>query len=446
MNFVPHEYQKRAIKKLISQGSTGLFLDPGLGKTSCVLAAFKILKDKGFAKRMLVIAPKRVCIAVWPNEIRKWADFNHFKVVFLHGADKEQRLKEDADIFTINPEGLAWLLEKGRAFPTDILCIDESSKFKNTQTKRFKTLRSHLPSYKYRWILTGTPTPNGLMDLFGQAYILDLGRALGAYITHYRNSYFKTDYMGYTWTPLPNSFERIVSALNGLCLRMKAEDYLTMPEEIVADIPVTLPKEVMEQYKLMEEVFIAEFSEQKFISPNAAVAGGKCRQIANGALYDSEHSWSPIHDAKLDALEDLIEELAGAPLLVLYEFKHDWERIKARFPSAEGLTDGSEKKLEARILRFNAGEIPILVGHPASMGHGLNLQGACHHVCFYGVPWNLEHYLQAIARVKRQGQEADKVFVYRITAEGTLDTRIAKVLAQKSKTQEDLLGALALRN
>lgn len=443
-SWTPHSYQKRAIQLMLSQGSAGLFLDPGLGKTSIALASFLILLNRGLAQKMLIVAPLRPVYKVWPDEIKKWAEFEGLEYSILHGKDKEERLEDDAHIHIINPEGLLWLLASKNLPRYDVLCIDESSKFKNSQTKRFKLLKTFLHTFKRRWILTGTPVPNGLEDLFGQIYILDLGAALGKYITHFRNQYFqRVGYNLYEWRPVPGAFERVVDKISPLVLRMSAEEYLEMPELVNVVTKVTLPEKARTQYNEVEENFLTALEDGVLVAANAAVAGIKCRQIANGAVYLQDSEYVNIHDAKLEALEDLLEELGGAPTLVFYEFEHDLQRIRARLGEVPVLGSGiSPRKLDGLITRFNAGEIPVLLGHPASMGHGLNLQGSCHHVIWFGITWNLEHYDQSIARVYRQGQKSERVFVYHIVAEETLDEKVMKTLASKDRNQQSLLDGL----
>lgn len=453
-NWRPHPYQERAIRLLLSQASGGLFLDPGLGKTSAVLATFKILLGKDYAHKMLIIAPLRPALKVWPDEIKKWIDFEHLTYTILHGDMKDGNLTKDVNIYIINPEGLLWLFDPARKYKLpefDILCIDESSKFKDSTTKRFKLLKPHLPTFKRRWILTGTPAPNGLEDLFGQIYILDLGRSLGRYITHFRNNFFaRSGYNMYDWKPRTGAFEEVVEKISPLLLQLNAEDYLEMPELVYRNIPVSLPDPVMQKYRDVEELFITAMEEGKLVAANAAVAGVKCRQIANGAVYkddafglDDRKEYVVFHDEKLDALEGLLAELQGAPCLVLYEFDHDRQRIIGRLGDTPVLGSGlSEKKLDSTIDAFNRGDVPILLGHPASMGHGLNLQGTCHHVIWFGITWNLEYYDQAIARVYRQGQRSEHVFVYHLVASGTLDEKVLRVLTSKDKTQQGLLSAL----
>lgn len=445
--WTPHPYQVRAIKLLLSQAAGGLFLDPGLGKTSTVLATFKVLKQKGLASKLLIIAPLRPCYKVWPDEIKKWADFSDLHYSILHGSRKEMNLQENVDIYIINPEGLLWLFQPKTSRPNfDALCIDESSKFKDSTTKRFKLLKPLLANFKRRWILTGTPVPNGLEDLFGQIYILDSGRSLGRYITHFRNNYFqRSGYNLYDWRPRAGAFQEVVEKISPLILQLSAEDYLQMPELIYQTVPVTLPPQARRIYEDVEEQFFTQMESGNLVAANAAVAGVKCRQIANGAVYDADKTIIPIHEEKLDALESLLGELGGAPTLVLYEFDHDRTRILSRLGPTPVLGAGvSGGKLDSLIDDFNAGRIPVLLGHPASMGHGLNLQGSCHHIIWYGITWNLEFYDQAIARIYRQGQRADRVFVYHLVASDTLDEKVLRVLATKDRDQQSLLRALGV--
>lgn len=387
-------------------------------------------------------------LKVWPDEIKKWTDFSDLTFSILHGDVKGYNLEAEADVYLINPEGLLWLLSGKRRLPSwDILCVDESTKFKDTTTRRFKLLKPFLNSFKRRWILTGTPMPNGLEDLFGQVYILDQGAALGRYITHFRLNYFeRSGYNVYDWSPRRGAFEEVIEKISPFVIQLSAEDYLDMPQLVYTNTLVTMPPAAMKQYQEVEDDFISKLDEGIIVAANAAVAGGKCRQIANGAVYDGDRNVHRIHDAKLDALEDLFEEIGASPVLLLYEFEHDKDRIIERFPSVPCLGAGiSAKKLDALIDKFNAGEIPVLLGHPASMGHGLNLQGACHHVIWFGITWNLEHYDQTIARVYRQGQKARVVFIYHIVSEGTLDERVLTRLGQKDKSQQSLLSALGAK-
>lgn len=429
---------------MIRQGCAGLFLDPGLGKTSISLASFNILKTKGYVKGMLVIAPLRAVYNVWPNEGRKWIEFMDLSVGILHGDDKLETLHKKYDIYVINPEGIAWLVDvllKKKEWPFDMLVVDESTKFKDATTQRFKAIKKILAKFKRRYILTGTPTPNGLLDLFGQMYILDMGNSLGSYITHYRNNFFTpSGYLGYSWVPKFDTEQRLSELIAPLVLRMKATDYLELPELTNQIVWVTLPDPVRKKYKELEDEFLIMVGNDVIIAPNAAVAGMKCRQLLNGAIYiNSSHDYALIHDLKLKALEDLVEELSGQPLLILYEFEHDKERILKKFPKCAQIGGQSMKKDQAVINAFNAGEVPMVIGHPASMGHALNLQGSCAHVCWFGLTWNFEHYDQAIRRVWRQGNEATRVIVYHIAVQDSLDEVVMKTVEEKDATQASFM-------
>ena len=447
---------------MLGQACLGLLVPPGMGKTSTVLSAFKILKAKGLVNRMLVIAPLRVAYGVWPLEVEKWSEFEHLKTAVVHGKDKAKLLLSDADIFIINPEAVPWLLNYKRInnrivtdticldiMGVDMLCIDESTRFKNGASQRSRALKRHIDYFKRRLILTGTVAPNGLMDLFGQIYILDGGAALGRYVTHYRNAYFTSSgYGGYTWMPQADAMDRIVERIAPITMSLDIEDWLEMPELVNINVEIDLPAEARRVYEDLKDEFYVLLGEAEITAPSVAAAGIKCRQVINGALYGHPLPHRPstkevhhIHDVKMNALESLVEELNGHPILLLYEFDHDAQRIQAKFkcPTFTGLTG---TKLTTLIHKFNTGQVPIVMGHPDSMGHGLNLQGTCHHVIWFGLTWNLEHYDQAIRRVYRQGQQADKVFVYHIVARNTSDQKVMRVLHDKEHNQSMLGTAL----
>ena len=427
---------------MLGQSAVGLFLDPGLGKTSICLGALRVLKKLGYVKKTLIIAPLRPAYSVWPGEVCKWKEFNDFTYAVIHGPAKYANLQEDVDLYIINPEGLAWLVEQKADLPEfDCLIIDESTKFKDSQTKRFKALKKILHKFSRRWILTGTPMPNTLADLFGQIYILDRGNALEPYITRFRLKYFyRPGYNAWEWKPQPGAFNRVIEKIDPLVLRLKGEDYLEMPDLKFINIPIDLPPAAQEIYREVENDFIYKLDEGLILAANAAAAGTKLRQIANGAVYLDEGGYSVVHDAKLDALEDLMEELAGHPVILMYEFNHDRERLLAKYPDAVDVK--TTKDFTKLVHDFNAGKIDILLGHPASIGHGLNLQGACYHEIWFGITWNFEHYDQTIRRIYRQGQEAPIVYVYHIVAKNTRDVRVQEVLQRKDRQQSDLLNAL----
>lgn len=469
----PHNYQKKAVKFLLEHAAGALFLDPGLGKTSITLAAIKMLKKKKLLSKVLLIAPLRVCHNVWPNEVIKWKDFNELKIVVLHGKDKEKLLKEEADIFVINPEGLDWLLDvqktKGisgktsvsinkkrwKALEFDTLIIDELSKFKHSSTNRFKSLKLVLDTFSRRWGLTGSPASNGLLDLFGQCYIIDQGNALGKYITHYRSQYFLPSYDGFGWTPQEGAEERIYEKLAPLALRMSADDYLDMPELIENNIYIELPEDARSIYDELEDDLITKVNSDVIVASTAAVASMKCRQVANGGIYyepelkalfpkASSKEWHNIHTAKVDALIDLIEELQGSPLLVAYDFEHDLDRIRKKLgKDIPYIGGGVTSKRSIEIVNdWNAGKIPVLLGHPQAMAHGLNLQEMGNHVCWHSLTWNFELYDQFIRRVYRQGNKSQSVFIHHIMAKNTIDHAMLSALKSKNKGQKALFDAL----
>lgn len=441
----PHNYQIEALKFICQQPRCGIFLDPGMGKTSISLAGVTFFRAQKIVDRVLIVAPIRPMYKVWPDEIRKWDDFKHLKYTILHGDGKDQALNEVSDVYLINPEGLKWFMAVGgmAKIKANMLIIDESTKFKDSQTARFKLLKPHLRDFVRRLILTGEPAPNGYMDLFGQSYLIDQGEALGKFITHFRMRFFyQAGYGGYDYTLREGAAEEIQELLKPSVMRLAAEDHLEMPELIVQDILIDLPPEARKIYKEFEDDFLATIGDQTILTVNAAGKGSKCRQVANGGVYDENHISLQIHDAKTVAIYDLVEQLQGQPLLVAYEFQHDLARLQRVFPNAPCLTGMAGTTLDRTIDDFNAGRTPVLLAHPASAGHGLNLQGSCYHVCFYGITWDLDLYSQFYKRVWRQGQKSNRVFLYRIVADKTLDKRVIRVLREKGATQSEFLNAL----
>jgi SNF2 family DNA or RNA helicase len=457
---------------LVQRPEAALLADPGLGKTSVSLKAIQTMVKAKVVRKALVVAPLRVAQLVWTHdeggELGRWADFQDLRVALLHGPQKEEALAVDADVYVINFDGLPWLIAEGRLAKLfkrglDLLLVDELSRFKHPQTKRFKLFKSWVGRFKRRWGLTGSPASNGLIDLFGQLYVLDLGRALGQYITHYRHEYFlPSGFGGYTWKLQDKAEKRIYKAIKPLALSTRAADHLDLPRLLEQDLWVELPNEIRPRYDELQEDLITVLNDQRVSAANAAVASGKCRQVASGGLYVEEavaadykvegaiklpgRKTLQLHDAKTEALVDLVEELQGQPLLVLYEFHHDLERIRAALgdDAAPAIAGGSTTKDVARLVRaWNRGELPVLCGHPASMGHGLNLQGGgCAHVAWYTLTWDLELYDQAIRRVYRQGTTAARVVVHRILARKTVDETVARVITTKRQRQEKLLDAL----
>lgn len=458
----PKTYQLEAAKFMVERGAAGILADPGMGKTAATLAAFKTLRDAGHAERALVVAPLRVCYSVWPAEVAKWSDFADLRVEVVHGPNRTRALTTDADIYVVNPEGLAWLSSQWRGWARrpDVLVVDESTKFKHTRTQRFKTLKPLLPQFERRYILTGTPIPNGLLDLFGQVYLLDLGGTLGKFITHFRNEFFfQTGYGGYTWVARDGAEEEIYERLRPLVLRLDRNDYLDLPPITHNAIAVDLPVDAMRAYRELETDFVLKVKAGEVVASNAGALTAKLRQAANGAVYLDDETeeaadrrggrrFGELHAAKIDALLELIDELSGQPALVAYEFQHDRARLqkalKKFYPRGDvpylggGVSAARGAELERE---WNAGSLPVLLVHPASAGHGLNLQAGGHHIAWFGLSYNLEHHDQMIDRLYRQGQN-EHVFVHYLVAKRTVDIKILAALRQKDRTQRDLLDAL----
>lgn len=446
----PHKYQKKAVRFLVLHGAGALWLSPGLGKTSIVLYAFRALLQAKIARKTLVVAPLRVAYSVWGREAAKWKQFKNLKVVVLHGPKKEELLNKEADIYCINYEGLPWLCERGRykKLKADTLVLDESTKIKHTNTRRFGMLKQILPSFNRRWELTGTPAPNGLMDVFGQVYALDLGASLGPYITHFRQKYF--DEVGYDWILKKGSEKKIYRKLRDLVLRMDARDYLDLPEVVINDIKITLPPKAMRIYREMEDKLITLLDDgTKLTAASTGVAAGKCLQISNGGIYVRDdfgnRSVKELHTEKIEALSDLLEEIGGEQVLILYLFGHDKTRIQKLLPKAECVADLSTKKADAMFERWNYGKVQHILAQPQSIGHGLNLQGGGQHMIWYGVPWDLEIILQTIDRLCRQGSRHKSIFVHRLISENTIDEDVCDLVAEKDANQRSLLNAMKRR-
>lgn len=446
--WTPSVGQQGAVEFLTRRYNAAIWADPGAGKTSITLTAFAILQEEGFASKMLVVAPLRVCQLVWRQEVAKWNHTRHLKVVLLHGDKKDERLQEDADIYLINYEGLEWLASKfkGRRMPWDVIVSDELTKLKNAQSKRFKAIKPHLKHFRYRWGLTGTPAPNGYLDLFGQFLFLDDGGTLGRFYTHYRNQYFQPGYDGFEWELRRGGKEDIEARIAPITYRLP---YTDLPPFIDDPRYIELGKKERDKYKTMASMALVEIEGETVTAANAAAVQGKLRQMANGAVYSSEpakpgkpREWFHIHDAKLDALEELVEELAGKPLLVAYSFHHDLERILARFgKDTPYLGSGVTEKRATEIQdAWNQNKIPILLCHPDSVGHGLNLQqGDAAHLCWFSADFNLELYDQFKRRIWRQGNKAERIFNHRLIVKGTVDELVYAALEDKDLTQAELL-------
>lgn len=408
-------------------------------------AIAELMHDRFDVARVLVIAPKLVAETVWAEEAAKWDHTRYLRISKVLGSAQERvaALRRPADIYVINRENVPWLVERvGAKWPFDMVVVDELSSFKSSKTKRFRALRRVRPLIKRIVGLTGTPAPNGLIDLWSQIYLLDQGERLGKTLTGYRDRFFKpgrrNGHIVYEWIPKPGAEERIYELLSDLCVSMSAEDWLELPERVDVEVPVVLDAEAMMKYKQLEKDLLLPLEGDVVTADTAGVLTNKLLQLANGAVYDTVRGVHEIHDAKLDALEELIEQAQGKPLLVFYAYQHDLERIKRRFPWAATMDEPGV------VERWNRGEVPLLLAHPASAGHGLNLQEGGNHIVWFGLTWSLELYEQANARLHRQGQ-TERVIVHHLVAKGTVDENVMGALARKEATQDALLEAVKAR-
>ncbi len=457
MLFVPHQYQKQAARFAFDRPGCGLFLDPGLGKTAISLTVIRGLIAAGLVKRVLVIAPLRVCYSVWPKERSRWDQFKKLRCSIVHGS-VSRRLKAlhaDSDIYLINPEGVDWLSKlEGQEF--DLLIVDESTKFKNPSSKRFKALQKILPAIPRKMILSGTPSPNTLIDLWSQIFILDSGQRLEKRITHFHERYFYPGgYENREWFPKPGTKEAIESAIGDIVLRLDCRDLLDMPELIFNDIWVDLPGDVMTAYKRLErELFFS--IESQAIDETAMSSSAKylmCRQVANGGIYyyspnggfegSFVRRFGTPHNEKIEAIADLHEELNGKPLMVIFHFRHELQRLLERFGKKTPFIAGGvhPKTVDSICDRWNEGTIPLLLCQPQSMSHGLNLQSGGNDICWFGMTDDLEQYLQTNARLWRQGVVGG-VRIHRVLAKNTVDIAIRNRIDRKESLQQSLLDAL----
>ena len=448
MKFKPHNYQTFAIDYIVTHPVAAVLLDMGLGKTVISLTAIaNLLFDSFVAHRILVVAPLRVARDTWPTEIGKWAHLQHLTFSVAVGTAKERRtaLMQRADITIVNRENVSWLIEEsGFPFDYDTVIIDELSSFKNHQSKRFKSLLRVRPKVKRIVGLTGTPSSNGLMDLWAEFRLLDMGQRLGRFIGQYRNTFFKPDRMNgpivYSYKPLPGAEEEIYRRIGDITISMKACGHLKMPELISTTYEVEMSPDEEKQYNAMKQELVLSLPDGEVTAANAAVLTGKLLQMSNGAIYTNEGNTMQIHDRKLDALEDIIEGMNGKSLLVGYWFRHDYERIVRRL--ADIGVPFERLDSEASIKRWNAGQIQVGLAHPASTGHGLNLQDGGNTICWFSPTWSLELYQQMNARLYRQGQKANTVVIIHIVTKGTIDSRVLKVLKEKNRIQEALISAV----
>lgn len=444
MKFSPHPYQTAAIGKIIHDKSAGLFLDMGLGKTVITLTAVSTLLAIDEVSKVLVIAPLQTARNTWPDEKDKWEHTKHMRMSLILGTAEQRRaaLAADADIYVINRENVQWLCEipsVRNAWPFDMVVIDELSSFKNPSAKRFKALRKVMPKVKRVVGLTGTPASNGYMDLWSEIYLLDRGARLEPTLTMYRQLYFKPGRMNghvvYEWRLKKEAKEVIDSKLKDLCMSMSAKDYLQMPDRVETDVFVTMDDAEKKLYDRFGRDRI--LPDEDVVGLSAASVQNKLLQMANGFAYDEDGIAHRFHDKKLEALEEL-KEAANRPLLVFYSFIADKERLLEHFP------DAVEMKGRDEVEAWNKGKIPMLVTHPASAGHGLNLQDGGNTIVWFGLPWSLELYQQANARLYRQGQK-NTVYIYRILTKDTHDADVLAALDSKNITQEGLIRALKAR-
>ena len=449
MQYVAQDYQKRATQLVIDIPRIGLFLDMGLGKTVITMTAIQeLMFDRFEVSRVLVIAPKRVAEDTWTREHAKWDHLKDLRISKVLGNEQQRvrALKAEADIYVIGRDNVIWLTEyyQGlrKGWPFDMIVIDELSSFKNPQAKRFRALRKVIPLVKRVVGLTGTPSPNGMMDLWAEVYLLDQGERLGKTLGAYREKYFRpgarNGYVVYKWEPYRNAQKEIEAKISDICISMSAADYLKLPERIDNIIPVQLSPAEMRAYKTMESEQLLQIEDEDIAALNAAAVMTKLLQIANGSVYSVDGSIVRIHDAKLEALAEIIDTTDG-PVLVFYSYKHDLAAIQGKIKDARILNTAQD------IADWNAGKVQVLLAHPASVGYGLNLQEGGHVIVWYGLTWSLELYQQANARLYRQGQEKP-VIIHHLIAEGTVDEEAMQALQHKDTSQAALLAALKERH
>ena len=447
MRFKPHNYQQYAINFITHNPITAVLLDMGMGKTAITLMAIDYLMYEYFEiVKVLVICPLRVT-RTWRDEVNKWEQLSGYRLSIVTGtvAQRQKALAADADIYIINRENVPWLVEKsGVPFDFDMVVIDELSSFKNHQTARHKALMKVRPMIKRIVGLTGTPVSQGLMDLFAEFKVLDLGQRLGRFVGQFRLNYFRPDKVNgnivYSYKLLPGAEERIYEKIQDITISMKAVDFLDMPELINTEYPVYLEEKEQKEYEALKKDLILSTPEHEVTAANAASLVNKLSQMANGAVYTDEGEIVTFHDKKLDALEDIIESANGKPLLVAYWFKHDYTRIVDRLEriGVKHMKIDSDES----ITKWNNKEIPVALIHPASAGHGLNLQKGGNTMVWFGITWSLELYQQCVCRLYRQGQTEGTVTIIHLITQGTVDEKIMKALSQKDTTQSALIEAV----
>lgn len=435
-----HSYQLAAVDFILKKKRCQLWLQMGMGKSVSTLTAITDLLDSFSVSKVLVIAPLRVANSVWKQEGENWQHLNSLRIVVCTGSEKQrlQRLQSDADVYVINRENVAWLCDLyQKRWPFDCIVIDEASSFKSASAQRFKSLKRVLSQTSHMVLLTGTPSPNGLMDLWAQCYLVDFGAALGKTMTAYKQRFFESDFMGYKFTPREGVDDKIKSLVAPYTLSMRVEDYLDMPDYLPSIMGVDIGAKALKQYGEFEHNLFAEFKGHEIEAQSAAVLANKLLQFANGAMYVDEHkNYVEIHNEKLEALAELLDDNPTENLLVAYNYQTDLERLQKRFPFATVLDKNPDT-----IKAWNAGKIKMLLAHPASAGHGLNLQHGGSVIVWFGLNWSLEYYQQFNCRLYRQGQ-LRPVRIIHIVATGTIDERVVSVLSDKAVTQNDLMNAL----
>lgn len=447
MKYVPHDYQRFAAQFILDHPVAAILLQMGLGKSVITLTAMEELFRRGEIRKALVIAPLRVARDTWPEEIRKWDHLKSLSFSLAVGSAEERKtaLESSAQITLVNRENVPWLVSHlGKHFDYDMVVIDELSSFKNREAKRFQAMMKVRPMVKRIVGLTGTPSPNGYMDLFAEYRVLDMGERLGRFITRYREQYFVPDRQGngqvYSWKLRPGAAEEIYRKIGDITVSMKSVDHLKMPECVMNRVPVRMDERERAMYDtLKEDLFLRVMNRdgvKEIDAKNASVLCGKLCQMANGAVYTDDSGVARIHDRKLDALEDLMEAAGGNPVLIAYWYQHDIDRIRERFPEVRVLKSSED------IRDWNAGKIAVGAIHPASAGHGLNLQAGGSTLVWFGLTWSLELYQQTNARLWRQGQKSETVVIHHLVTEGTIDERILQALKNKDRSQESLIDAV----
>lgn len=442
--FRPYPYQQRCIDRILEQPATALFLDCGLGKTAITLMAIReLIYDRFEASRVLVIAPKKVAEATWTTEAARWEQTSDltFSKVLGTARQREEALERDADIYLINRENVEWLVKHcGCNWPFDMVVIDESSGFKNPKAKRVKALAKARCNFGRIVELTGTPSPNGLLDLWAQVYLMDYGRRLGKTFSGFRARYFdpgrRNQQIIYEWIAKPGAEDAVLRKISDICISMRADEYLELPDMIYDDVTVELGADARKKYDEMERQMILDLPDTEITAFSAAALTNKLLQMSNGAAYDESGEYHRIHEDKVEMLMELLEKLGGNHAVIYYSFRHDLDRLRAALGK-----EARELKTEADIIDWNAGKIRYLLAHPASAGYGLNLQQGGHHIIWFGLPWSYEQYLQANKRLHRQGQKST-VIVHHLICRGTVDEIVLKALGQKEKSQDYVLEAL----